>query len=132
MTVGELITLPVSASRAASGPAASAGRPGAVIAWPVPSGLPRWDEPHHCGSFAAHVHTRSEKTVHGVAVWLVQECAVCGRLWDVLSEESSEGVLVASVFPVWAVKSCGLCCAGECLASPDCCPCHIEPAGGEW
>jgi len=87
--------------------------------------LPRWDAPHHCGDHARHVHTWQQTTRFGRAVWLVQECQVCGEPWDVLSDASDENVIAASVFPVWAVAGCGLC-TQECQG-PECgCPCHHE------
>jgi len=87
--------------------------------------LPRWNAPHHCGDHAEHVHTWRQLTRYGSAVWLVQQCRVCGEPWDVLSDQSDERVIVASVYPVWAVKGCELC-TQECQG-PECgCPCHHE------
>jgi hypothetical protein len=87
--------------------------------------LPGWNEAHHCGDFAEHVHTWRQLTRYGSAVWLVQQCAVCGEPWDVLSDQSDERVIVASVYPVWAIKGCELCTA-ECRGDECQCPCHSE------
>ena len=106
------------------------GRPvGIFPAAPAPAELPRWHTPHHCGDFAEHVHTWSEVTRFGRAVWLVAECRVCGRAWDVLSDTSDEGVITASVFPVWAVTACELCCRVECAGAACRCPCHTDSSG---
>lgn len=92
---------------------------------PVPPvELPRWDAPHHCGDHSAHVQTWSQQTRFGSAVWLVQECQVCGETWDVLADTSAEAVIVAAVYPVWAITGCGLCsqeCADGCR-----CLCHDQ------
>jgi hypothetical protein len=87
--------------------------------------LPRWDEAHNCVDFAEHVHTWQQLTRYGSAVWLVQQCRVCGEPWDVLSDRSDERVIVASVYPVWAIKGCELCTA-ECRGESCRCPCHRE------
>ncbi|GGQ88315.1 hypothetical protein [Couchioplanes azureus] len=96
-----------------------------TVAMMAPAGLdlPRWDAPHHCGDHAEHVHTWSQLTRYGSAVWLVQQCRVCGEPWDVLSEDSDEKVIVASVYPLWAIAGCQLC-TQECAGEPCRCPCH--------
>jgi hypothetical protein len=98
---------------------------GALITFPTPAPaeLPRWCEPHWCTDFAQHVHTWRQLTRYGSAVWLVHECQVCGEPWDVLSETSDERVLIASVYPIWAVKGCEMCTA-ECFGDACRCPCH--------
>jgi hypothetical protein len=87
--------------------------------------LPRWDAPHHCADHAEQAHTWQQSTRFGRAVWLVQQCRVCGEPWDVLSDQSDEGVLVASVYPVWAVAGCQLC-TQECRGERCGCPCHRQ------
>jgi hypothetical protein len=82
---------------------------------------------HHCGQAAEHVDLHFQPTRYGVAAWLTFRCKICGRRWDVLGNSSDPGVIEASVFPVFALPSCDLCCRGECLGTPDCCPCHSEP-----
>ncbi|GAB1695158.1 hypothetical protein [Krasilnikovia sp. M28-CT-15] len=97
----------------------------ALLILPTPAELPRWNEPHRCTDHAEHVHTWRQLTRYGSAVWLVHECQVCGEPWDVLSDASDEGVLVASVYPMWAVKGCEMCTAG-CYGDACRCPCHRE------
>jgi len=92
---------------------------------PAPVELPRWNESHRCTDFAEHVHTWRQLTRYGSAVWLVQECQVCGEPWDVLSDQSDERVLIASVYPIWAIKGCEMCTA-ECYGDACRCPCHGE------
>jgi hypothetical protein len=87
--------------------------------------LPRWNEKHACQDFAELVYTWRQLTRYGSAVWLVQQCRVCGEPWDVLSDASDECVIVASVYPVWAVKGCELC-TRECRGDACACPCHRE------
>jgi hypothetical protein len=87
--------------------------------------LPRWDAPHQCADHAEHVHTWRQRTRFGLAVWLVQQCRVCGEPWDVLSDASDESVIVASVYPVWAVTGCQLC-TQECQGERCGCPCHRQ------
>src|SRR5512142_3330793 len=43
---------------------------------------------HHCGEAARYIHTYEEYTGDGRAVWLLYECKTCGRIWDVLSDDS--------------------------------------------
>lgn len=99
----------------------------ALLTFPIPAPveLPRWNEPHRCTDFAEHVHTWRQLTRYGSAVWLVHQCQVCGEPWDVLSDQSDERVLIASVYPIWAIAGCEMC-AAECHGEACRCPCHGE------
>jgi hypothetical protein len=108
---------------------------GALLIFPTPTELPtappaqlplpRWNEAHRCTNFAEHVHTWRQLTRYGSAVWLVHECQVCGEPYDVLSDQSDERVLTASVYPIWAIAGCEMC-AAECAGDACRCPCHGE------